>query len=245
MPKYILFDTETTGIEEEDKIIQLGMMVVHSKIEIEVYDELCFSEKGIALEAMEVHNITPEKIASKPKFCQLESAKKIFELNKEENYLIAHNISFDLKMLKKEGFENHYTLIDTLRCAKHLLPQSPFHRLQYLRYSLGLYQKEEQEAKLLNITVKAHDAIGDVLVMKLLLSKLIDLTQKKYPNENPIKKLAYLTKIPVLLTTFRFGKYKGSLIEEMVKIDPNYIKWIQKNMELDEDMVFTLNHYLK
>ena len=28
MPKYIILDTETTGTEEEDRIIQLGYMVL-------------------------------------------------------------------------------------------------------------------------------------------------------------------------------------------------------------------------
>ncbi len=102
----------------------------------------------------------------------------------------------------------HYTLIDTLRCAKHLLPDSPNHRLQYLRYALGLYEIEKPEANKLGITIKAHDAIGDVLVMKLLLSKLVRLTQEKYPDVNPMQKLAELTQTPVLMKTFKFGKYK-------------------------------------
>ncbi len=41
MAKYILFDTETTGNQEEDRIIQVGAMVVDSKGKIEVFDELC------------------------------------------------------------------------------------------------------------------------------------------------------------------------------------------------------------
>jgi exodeoxyribonuclease X len=41
MAKYILFDTETTGNQEEDRIIQVGAMIVDAKGEVEVYDELC------------------------------------------------------------------------------------------------------------------------------------------------------------------------------------------------------------
>jgi DNA polymerase III epsilon subunit-like protein len=147
-------------------------------------------------------------------------------------------------MIEKEGFENHYTLIDTLRCAKHIFPEMPYHRLQYLRYALELYKIEGAEADKLGITIKAHDAIGDVLVMKLLLSELVKRTQAKFPEENPMKKLADLTQTPVLIKIFKFGKYKDREIEEIVKADSGYINWMKNNMDLDEDMRFTLEHYL-
>ena len=244
MAKYVLFDTETTGNQEQDRIIQIGTMIVHSKDEIEVYDELCSSDVPITLEAMEVHNITPDVIENQPLFSQLISAKKIEEYNQAENFLIAHNIQFDLTMIQKEGFENHYTLIDTLRCAKHLLPESPNHRLQYLRYALELYLIEGAEADRLGITIKAHDAIGDVLVMKLLLSKLVRLTQEKFPGVNPMQKLAELTQTPVLMKTFKFGKYKDREIAEVINEDRSYLQWMRGNLDLDEDMQFTLDHYL-
>lgn len=244
MPAYVLFDTETTGNKEQDRIIQVGAMIVHSKDEVEVLDELCSTDVPIAIEAMEVHNITPDVIENQPPYAELNFSKKINSLNQKENYLIAHNISFDLGMLEKEGFQNNYTLIDTLRCAKHLLSDSPYHRLQYLRYALELYKTEGQEADKLGITIKAHDAIGDVLVMKLLLSKLVRLTQEKYAGENPMQKLAELTQTPVLMKTFKFGKYKDREIAEICKADSGYIKWMKNNLDLDEDMVYTLDYYL-
>jgi DNA polymerase III epsilon subunit-like protein len=245
MAKYILFDTETTGIEADDRIIQIGAMIVHDRENIEVYDALCSTSVEIKLEAMEIHNITPDVIENQPPYHELEIANKLLEYNQEENYLIAHNIKFDLGMLNKEGFENNYTLIDTLRCAKHLLDDMPYHRLQYLRYALKLYETEGAEADTLNIKIKAHDAIGDVLVMKLLLSKLVKLTQEKFPNTNPMAQLALLTTTPVLLKTFKFGKYKNRELSEIVNADKSYIKWMQKNMALDEDLQFSLDYYLK
>ena len=219
-------------------------MIVHSKDEIEVFDELCMAPVPISIEAMEVHNITPDLIKDKGLYDETDFALKVQQLNQKENYLIAHNISFDLEMLKKEGFQNHYTLIDTLRCAKHLIPDSPNHRLQYLRYALALYQIEQAEADKLGITIKAHDAIGDVLVMKLLLSKLVRLTQENYPGVNPMQKLAELTQTPVMMKTFKFGKYKDREIAEIVNEDRGYITWMRANLDLDEDMTFTLDYYL-
>lgn len=244
MAAYVLFDTETTGNQEQDRIIQVGAMIVHSKDNIEVFDELCSADINISIEAMEVHNITPDVIENQPPFSETGFAKKVVELNQKENYLIAHNISFDLGMLEKEGFKSHYTLIDTLRCAKHLLPESPYHRLQYLRYSLELYKTEGVEANKQNITIKAHDAIGDVLVMKLLLSQLVRLAQENYAGVNPMQKLAELTQTPVMMKTFKFGKYKGREISEVSGEDMGYIKWMRNNLDLDEDMMFTLDYYL-
>ena len=241
MAKYVLFDTETTGGNEEDRIIQIGSMIVDTKEPIEVFDELCSCDIPIKLEAMEVHNITPDLLENKPKFIDTNFYNRLNELNSSENFLIAHNLPFDLGMLEKEGFKNSFTLIDTLRCARHLLVDSPYHRLQYLRYSLELYKNELEEANKHNITIKAHDAIGDVLVMKLLLSKLVVLAKEQFPQNNPMQVLAQLTKQPVIVKTFKFGKYKGRSIEEICDEDIGYINWFMDNMELDEDMKYTLD----
>ena len=241
MAKYVLFDTETTGGNEEDRIIQIGSIIVDAKEPIEVYDELCSCEVPIKLEAMEVHNITPDLLENKPKFIDSNFYKRLNELNSSENFVIAHNMPFDLGMLQKEGFKNKFTLIDTLRCARHLLDNSPYHRLQYLRYSLELYKNELDEANKHNITIKAHDAIGDVLVMKLLLSKLVALAKDQFPQTNPMQKLVELTKQPIFIKTFKFGKYKGRSIEEICDEDIGYINWFMKSLELDEDMKYTLD----
>ena len=241
MAKYVLFDTETTGGNEEDRIIQIGSMIVDAKEPVEVYDELCSCEIPIKIEAMEVHNITPDLLENKPKFIDSNFYNRLNELNSSENFLIAHNLPFDLGMLEKEGFQNKLTLIDTLRCARHLLDNSPYHRLQYLRYSLELYKNELEEANKHNITIKAHDAIGDVLVMKLLLSKLVSLAKEQFPQNNPMQVLAQLTLKPIFVKTFKFGKYKGRSIEEICDEDIGYINWFMKSMQLDEDMKYTLD----
>ena len=244
MAYYVLFDTETTGNQEDDKVIQFGAMIVDQKGKVEAFDELCSTNVDIKLEAMEVHNITPDLLINKPKAIETSFYKRLEELNTNENYLIAHNISFDMGMIKKEGFVNQYQLIDTLRCAKHLYPDLPYHRLQYIRYALELYKTETAEAAKNNITIKAHDAIGDVLVMKLFLTKLVGKCREIYPDYNPIEKLVDLTKTPVFIKTFKFGKHKGKDIEAVAREDAGYLNWMRTNMELDEDLRYTLDKVL-
>jgi DNA polymerase-3 subunit epsilon/exodeoxyribonuclease X len=244
MAKYIILDTETTGTAETDRVIQLGFIVLGSN-PIEVHNEFNSSDVPISFGAMEVHGITPDLLEGKPTCVETSAYKRLLELNSEENYLIIHNAPFDIKMLEKEGFVPQMKVIDTLRVAKHILPDEEAHRLQYFRYKMELYKEEQKEADALGVVVKAHDAIGDVLVLKLLLSKLKQAVQEAYPRENPVEKMVELTETPILVKSFRFGKHKGKTLQEVADEDAGYLRWMLKSMEnLDDDMRYSINHYL-
>lgn len=245
MAKYIILDTETTGTADTDRVIQLGYMVLGAK-ETEVHNEFNSSDIPISYGAMEVHGITQERLAGKPLCIETPAYKRLLELNAPENYLIIHNAPFDIKMLEKEGFVTQMRVIDTLRVAKHILPDEEAHRLQYFRYKMELYKSEQQEADALGIVVKAHDAIGDVLVLKLFLSKLKELVIQAYPGENPVEKMVDLTNTPILVNTFRFGKHKGKSLKEVAREDAGYLRWMLTGMEnLDDDMRYSINYHLE
>jgi DNA polymerase-3 subunit epsilon/exodeoxyribonuclease X len=239
--KYIILDTETTGAGENDRIIQLGYLVLGGK-EIEVQNEFCSSEVPITFGAMEVHGIIPEMIEDKPTCQEIEAYKRLQELNTPQNYMIIHNAPFDLGMLEKEGFDIKMKVIDTLRVAKHLLPDEEAHRLQYFRYKFELYKYEKKEADALGIEVKAHDAIGDVLVLKLLLSKLKEIVELEFPHANPVEKMVDLTNTPIVVKSFKFGKHKGKSLEDVAREDAGYLRWMLSSMEnLDDDMRYSIN----
>ena len=241
MAKYIILDTETTGTADNDRVIQLGYIVLGSN-PIEVHNEFNSSDVPISFGAMEVHGITPDLLAGKPVCTETSAYKRLLELNTNENYLIIHNAPFDIKMLEKEGFSTQMKVIDTLRVAKHILPDEEAHRLQYFRYKMELYKEEEKEAATLGVVVKAHDAIGDVLVLKLLLSKLRVAVQTAYPNENAVEKMVDLTNTPILIKTFRFGKHKGKELVEVAREDAGYLRWMLSSMDnLDDDMRYSIN----
>ena len=238
---YVILDTETTGISENDRIIQLGYIVLNAK-KPEVQNEFFSSDIPISFGAMEVHGITPEMLKDKQTCKESASYKRLLELNSPNNYIIIHNAPFDLEMLEKEGFNTQMKVIDTLRVARHIFADEEAHRLQYFRYKMELYKKEKAEAEALDIVVKAHDAIGDVLVLKLFLSKLKEAVQKEYPNENPVEKMVDLTNTPIIIKTFKFGKYKGKTLKEVASEDASYLRWMLKSMEnLDEDMKYSIN----
>lgn len=246
MAKFILLDTETTGTGEADRIIQIGYMVLEAGKEVRVYNEYCSSEVPIAYAAMEVHHITPEMIADAPSCKETEAYRALTAFNTPENYLVIHNAPFDLGMLEKEGFTNNMKLIDTLRCARHVFEEEEAHRLQYFRYKMGLYKQEPKEAQNLGIEIKAHDAIGDVLTLKLFLSRLRARVQERFPDANAVEKMVQLTQEPVFYKgPMRFGKYKGKTLFEIAAEDRGYLQWMVEKMEnLDEDMRYSINRVL-
>jgi DNA polymerase-3 subunit epsilon/exodeoxyribonuclease X len=245
MAKYILLDTETTGAGENDRIIQLGYMVLDGK-KVDIYNDMCSSEVPIGYGAMEVHGITPDMIEGKPECRETPAFQALCALNTPDNVLIIHNAPFDLGMLSKEDFTSQMRLIDTLRCARHLFDEEEAHRLQYFRYALGLYKIEQAEADALGIEVKAHDAIGDVLVLKLFLTELRKRLQERFEGANPIDKMVELTQTPVFYTRpLKFGKYKGKTLTEIAEADKGYLTWMLGNMDsLDEDMRYSIGKVL-
>jgi exodeoxyribonuclease X len=237
--KIIILDTETTGNKEEDRIIQLSYLVMNENLEIEeIHDELVKPPLPISFEAMAVHHITNEMVEDKPQIKHTKAYKRLKELNSPENLMVIHNAVFDLDMLKKEGFNSFFQLIDTFRILKHLLPEGKF-SLQYNRYALGLYKKEKEICEKYNIQINAHDALGDVIVLGLLFEYLVKNFGKSIPE------LVELTTQPVLYDKFYQGKYKFEKIKDVLINDPDYIEYMLSLTDLDADVRYSIEHHLK
>ena len=233
MAEIICLDTETTGDAHEDRVIQLAFLVAEEGHEIEMHNTLCRAEVPLKFDAMAVHHITPEQLEGQTPLPETGTYQRLEWINVPENYLVIQNAKFDLGMLSKDGFVSRMKLIDTLKVAQHLLPDSPKHALQYLRYSLGLYKKEGAFLEM----IKAHDALGDVIVLYNLLLYFLE-------TGVTLDEMVRLTQTPVLMRTFSFGKFRGQKVEEVK--DRSYFEWCLKNMtDLSDDWRYTLEHYLK
>lgn len=237
---FFILDTETTSVE--GKICQLAYLISNQDNNeiVKHFDELCDPDERIEFGAMAIHHITNEMVVDKKKCIETDSYKVLQKYNLPEHVMVIHNAPFDLGMLEKEGFKSNMPVIDTLRCLKHLYPEMESHSLQYARYALDLYQNEEKELngyfKEQNIIIKPHDALSDVLILKLLLDHL--LTLRDY-NE-----LIKLTSEPVLLHSMKFGKHKGKTFQEIAKEDMGYLDWLIKpkddGTEIDNDLIYTI-----
>ena len=235
----IFIDVETTGLEREDKICSIALVVVEEKDTSYKY-ELVNEGKKIPPQASSIHHLTNEMIKSKPAFKESEIYKFLEKNNSEENTLIAHNVKFDLEKLSSSGFIWKGDVIDTLRVTKHLIPECDFFSLQVLRYELKLYRDEDKEMIKLGIkdALSAHHALSDALVVKLLFNSLEELA-----NVDKMKELSFEN---VLLQKFDFGKYSGKYIEEVAMSDRGYLEWMLNSVtDLDEDLRYSVQYYLE
>jgi DNA polymerase III epsilon subunit-like protein len=237
MKKLIFFDTETTGNTESDFLIQLAY-----KTDGDEFNALYKPEKTIPPEASAVHHITNKMVADKETFKNSKDFEKIKKLFEDENsVVVAHNAPFDLIMIEKEGIKPK-NFICTLRVARYLDPEEKIEKynLQYLRYLLGI-----------EVDGTAHDALGDVLVLEALFERLKNklMEIEKINNEKVISRMIEISSHPSIFHTFKFGKYNGKRLEDIVKIDRGYLVWLLEQKlngdGIDEDWIHTLKHYLE
>lgn len=233
---FVILDTETTGFDQKDRIIQLAY-IVYDGMNLEPFETFCSTEQAINFSAMAVHHITPEMIQNQPKLTETDVYKFLEELNTEENYLVIHNAPFDLAMLAKEGFVNKMQVIDTLRVTKHLAPNLESHAMQYLRYHRGIYKEEAEITKLLGVEIKAHDAMGDIVVLFLLFKRLLE-------GRTP-EQLVEISQKQNIINKLKFGKYRGQMISDVIKTDRAYLEWmVTKLTDLDPDVKYTIEFFL-
>ncbi len=250
-PKVIFFDTETTGSKDSDEIIEIGAIIEESDGSFEIFDELCAASDGklIDIEAMVVHGIRNEDLEGKQPFQKSKFYSRLEEFNTPQNYLVAHNLPFDLGRLEFYGFHSKMHCIDTLQCAKHLFELEeklgeleyslPNYKLQTFRYILFNKQEELDFAKRYNIDIRAHNAISDVVVLRMFFDVLIERVKEKnpaYEYTQVLDELATLTKKPVLVKKFTFGKYKGRLLKGVLETDKGYLEWLYRDMTKKKDL---------
>jgi len=230
-------DVETTGLEKKDRICSIGLILDNGNTPVPSYD-LVNPQKRVPPEAMAVHHLTNEMLKDAPAFDETQTGLKLAELNAPETLLVGHNLTFDLEMLAKEGFTWQGGMIDTLKCAKHLLAGEIGHfSLQYLRYELRLYQEESVIAEAMGIALNAHHALSDALHTLLLLRYLETMADRE--------RLMALTTEQALVHKLTFGKYGGKFIEDVARRDPGYLEWMLRSLpDLDEDLHYSIEYYL-
>ncbi len=221
----IFLDTETTGIEESDKICSICVISGEN-----VFYDLVNEGRKIPPLASSINHITNEMIKDKLSLQESETFKFLIQNNHEDVTLIGHNVKFDLQKLMDAGFFWNGKVIDTLRVTKHLMQECEFFSLQFLRYELKLYKYETDN-------IIPHNARSDAMVVRELYKYLLDFASTDEMCELSHKK--------VLLEKFDFGKYTGRYIEDICINDRGYLQWMISNIvDLDEDLRYSIEYYL-
>ncbi len=222
MDSLIFLDTETTGNEPEDRLIQVAF-----KDENGVWYKTYKAPLPVKTGAMAVHHITNKMLELYGPFSESLERLTLEKKLAEGAIIVAHNAKFDVGMLEKEGLTIP-RYICTLKVARHLDKEATIesYGLQYLRYLLGI-----------EIEGAAHDALGDILVLEQLFKRL--------HQKATIEEMLEISSKPALIRRINFGKHKGKLLSE---VDPSYLSWLlseKKKEEVpDEDWIYSLNYYL-
>jgi len=131
MSRQIILDTETTGLEpsEGHRIIEIGCVeMVNRRLTGNTYHQYLQPDRVIDAGAIEVHGITNEFLADKPRFADIAEEFMSFIRGAE---LVIHNAPFDVGFINAElsrlgqdwgKLDQHCSVLDTLVMARKLHP---------------------------------------------------------------------------------------------------------------------------
>jgi len=216
--KYLVLDCETTGLGDDDKVVEVAWT------EIDVEDGIGF------VPDTEFYSLVNPEIPMSPiasginglRNKDLVGSPKIEDIKFPEGEvtLIGHNVKFDHKFVK-----NYINIVDTFctyLSARRVITDCPDFKLQTLSAHLNLPRQS------------AHRALGDVRTTVTLLDIIQERSGKNFYE------LAAWMKEPVAYDRMPFGKHKGLPLSE---VPSSYLGWLIKQPDLDADMMFTLRRY--
>lgn len=215
-----VIDTETCGLQ--GGVVEVASVDIENGKIVNPMSDLVRPDRPIGHQAMAIHKITEEMVANKPWI------EEVIPRYHGSPYYVAHNASFDSRMLPDMPGE----WICTVKLARRLWPG--------IKYSnMALY-------KSLKLSVETpaglhhHRALFDCYITAALLIRIME--ESGWTPEQMVT----ITGRPALVNTMMFGKYRGKKIAEIAQDDPGYLRWMLNNIkELTPDLRMTLKHYLE
>lgn len=258
LTKLAVLDTETTGVESDDDIIEFSISYPFNAIasidDIENYTSRYKPLKDIPPEASAVHFISNEDVAGC--FGYKDDLENIDALMKARKYYVGHNVQFDRRMMEDNEYKyrnsvseyltNKDNWICTLRLAKKLFAEDVEFKnltLSYLWYKFGCYKEVSR-------SVNAHSAKDDVFMCYQVLIKLIEVCISRGHIDSNLdigEQIINFCNTPMRYQFMPFGKHKG---EPMSSVPLNYIEWMITNSDIldtsnpncDLDLVYTFEY---
>lgn len=171
----VIFDTETTGLSDKDKIVEISFIEVIDGVKTGRSYQTFFNPLiRISKKACEIHKITNEDVKDAPLF--REKAEEIIRFIGTSS-LVAHNATFDMKFLNRELIHSGWhpypksRFIDTVKIARFLFCKEK-NRLDDLcdRFKIDNHNR---------IATQRHSAHEDTVLLYHVYIKLCDLLKEK------------------------------------------------------------------
>ena len=218
---FVCLDCETTGLDPEaDAIIEVAVIIFTGETIVASFESLIDPEREIPKSSTEIHHITQEMVAGKPKIEEL--LPQILKMIGTHT-VIGHGVAFDLNVLAAAAAKaslpctiQKNRIIDTLRLARDY-GDSPSNALQ----KLGVHFNLSSEG--------AHRAMNDVRLNIEVFKQLASRFQSR-------KQLFAMLAKPIMLKHMPLGKHKGRPIRE---VPLQYLQWAA-HKDFDQDLLFTI-----
>lgn len=170
--RYVVFDTETTGLSpsDGDELLSIGAVrVVNGRImRGETYDQLIDPGKKIPKASIRFHGITDDHVKHKP---PAEQVLPQFHRFCGRSVLVAYNAAFDMKFLelkeKESGVSFTNPVLDILLLSAFLHDHTPDHSLGATAERFGIEVSDR------------HTALGDALTTGAILLAMLDPLEER------------------------------------------------------------------
>ena len=209
---YAILDIETTGGQfNEEGITEIAIYKFDGHEIVDQFISLVNPEIPIQPFVVKLTGINNEMLRSAPKF--FEVAKRIIEIT-TDCIVVAHNASFDYRILRTEFRRLGYTFqsktICTVELSKKLLPEQPSHSLGKLVRALGIPMSDRHRA--------SGDALATIKLFKILLEKDLEKSIVKNLIKLEVEKgitpklLDIISSLPSTTGVYYIHNDKGNLI---------------------------------
>ena len=170
--KYVVIDTETTGIDiKRDAILSIACIKIRNFRIVNIYNAFIDGEVKIPEESKKYHHIEEYHLKDKPKIYEI--IPDLIKFIGADAVIVGHHIKFDLDILNRE-IQKHFNtkLYNPIIDTAHI-----YRFLNNIDENISLDKIIE---KYLSKVIDRHSALGDALVTAEVFIKMIRQLGKSF-----------------------------------------------------------------